>query len=179
MDLALAGKVFVVPAACVGLGRATAEQLVAEGAKVVLVARRPEQLEDAVAACRARTLPSVWLPSLRTIDGGRGLRPGCGNLGSSRRRHDQCGRTGQGRGADHPDATFAAAFDGVVIAALRTARAVVSAAPGPVSLGFVLSTSAQECSLTWPPRTSPAPVWRCSSAKWPMSSAPPAPAYSG
>ena len=50
MDLGLAGKVFVVTAASGGLGRATADQLVAEGAKVVLVARRPEQLEAAVAA---------------------------------------------------------------------------------------------------------------------------------
>lgn len=50
MDLHLADKVFVVTAASVGLGRATADQLVAEGARVVLVARDPERLASAVAA---------------------------------------------------------------------------------------------------------------------------------
>ena len=39
MDLGLTGKVFLVTAASGGLGRATAEQLVAEGARVFLVAR--------------------------------------------------------------------------------------------------------------------------------------------
>ena len=42
MDLGLTDKVFVVTAASGGLGRATADQLVAEGARVVLVARRAE-----------------------------------------------------------------------------------------------------------------------------------------
>ena len=49
MDLGLTDKVFVVTAASGGLGRATADQLVAEGARVVLVARRAEQLDAAVA----------------------------------------------------------------------------------------------------------------------------------
>ncbi|MFZ1117685.1 MAG: SDR family NAD(P)-dependent oxidoreductase, partial [Propionibacteriaceae bacterium] len=39
MDLGLADRVFVVTAASGGLGRATAQQLVSEGARVVLVAR--------------------------------------------------------------------------------------------------------------------------------------------
>lgn len=48
MDLGLKDRVFVVTAASSGLGRATATQLVAEGARVVLVARRAEVLEEAV-----------------------------------------------------------------------------------------------------------------------------------
>ena len=50
MDLGLTDRVFVVTAASGGLGRATADQLVAEGARVVLVARREQPLADAVAA---------------------------------------------------------------------------------------------------------------------------------
>jgi 3-oxoacyl-[acyl-carrier protein] reductase len=44
MDLGLADRAFVVTAASSGLGRAAAEQLVTEGARVVLVARRAEML---------------------------------------------------------------------------------------------------------------------------------------
>lgn len=48
MDLQLSDRVFIVTAASSGLGRATAAALVAEGAKVVLVARRTEVLAEAV-----------------------------------------------------------------------------------------------------------------------------------
>ena len=48
MDLGLADRAFLVTAASSGLGRATAQQLVAEGARVVLVARRAEMLAEAV-----------------------------------------------------------------------------------------------------------------------------------
>ena len=48
MDLGLTDRVFVVTAASGGLGRATAKQLVAEGARVVLVARRAAVLAEAV-----------------------------------------------------------------------------------------------------------------------------------
>lgn len=48
MDLQLSERVFIVTAASSGLGRATAAALVAEGAKVVLVARRTEVLAQAV-----------------------------------------------------------------------------------------------------------------------------------
>ena len=64
MDLGLTDRVFVVTAASSGLGRATAEQLVAEGARVVLVARRAEVLDEVVAALGARPR------------GGAGRRPG-------------------------------------------------------------------------------------------------------
>ena len=47
MDLGLAGRVCVVTGASSGIGRATALQLCAEGANVVLVARGEERLEAA------------------------------------------------------------------------------------------------------------------------------------
>ena len=48
MDLGLVDRAFLVTAASTGLGRATADQLVAEGARVVIVARRAELLAEAV-----------------------------------------------------------------------------------------------------------------------------------
>jgi 3-oxoacyl-[acyl-carrier protein] reductase len=50
MDLRLTDRVFLVTAASSGLGRATAEELVAEGARVVLVARRNAVLTEVVSA---------------------------------------------------------------------------------------------------------------------------------
>lgn len=47
------GKVIIVTGSSDGIGRATANRLAAEGAHVVLVARRPEPLAEAEAAIRA------------------------------------------------------------------------------------------------------------------------------
>jgi len=48
------GQGVIVTGASAGLGRALAEQLAAAGARVVLVARKPEPLEDVAAGIRAR-----------------------------------------------------------------------------------------------------------------------------
>src|ERR1700722_3862137 len=53
MELGIAGKVALVTAASKGLGRASAEALAAEGARVVINARGEEALREAEAAIRA------------------------------------------------------------------------------------------------------------------------------
>jgi 3-oxoacyl-[acyl-carrier protein] reductase len=50
MDLGLDGLVYIVTGGSGGLGRATAEALVADGAKVVVSGRQRESLDEAVAA---------------------------------------------------------------------------------------------------------------------------------
>ena len=54
MDLGLADRVFVLTGAGHGLGRAAADVLVAEGARVVLSARSAESVERAVDELGAR-----------------------------------------------------------------------------------------------------------------------------
>lgn len=54
MDLGLDGKVCVVTGASRGIGRAVAERLSAEGARVLLVARGERDVAAAAAACGAR-----------------------------------------------------------------------------------------------------------------------------
>jgi len=55
VDLQLAGKVALVTAASKGLGRASAEAIAAEGAKLAIVSRSRENVEAAAAAIRERT----------------------------------------------------------------------------------------------------------------------------
>lgn len=50
MDLHLTGRVVIVTGGTSGLGRATAEALVAEGARVVVASRSRERVDDTVAA---------------------------------------------------------------------------------------------------------------------------------
>jgi 3-oxoacyl-[acyl-carrier protein] reductase len=54
MDLGLEDRICVVTGASRGIGRATAERLSAEGARVLLVARTEEEVSAAAAACGER-----------------------------------------------------------------------------------------------------------------------------
>lgn len=55
MDLGLTGKVAIITGGSEGIGKAAAQSLAAEGAKVVICARRAEVLETAAAEIRAAT----------------------------------------------------------------------------------------------------------------------------
>ena len=59
MDLGLRGKVALVTAASKGLGRATAEELAAEGASVVICARGNEALQSAREEIASRTKSQI------------------------------------------------------------------------------------------------------------------------
>ena len=60
MDLGLRGKVALVAASSRGLGRAVAEELAREGARLVLCARGEAALRDTAAAIRARGTEVEW-----------------------------------------------------------------------------------------------------------------------
>lgn len=142
MDLGLVDKVFVVTAASSGLGRATAAQLVSEGARVVVVARRQEVLADVVAdlgSDRAVALPadladpqtatrscSLALDTYGRLDGALlsvGGPPAGSVLGTTEEQ-------------------WTTAFSSVFLAALRLTDAVVSAATATdLAIAWVLSTS--------------------------------------
>lgn len=142
MDLGLADRVFVVTAASGGLGRATATALVAEGARVVLVARRGELLAEAVAELgvdRAQAL-AADLADPTTAD--RACDLALQTWGRLDGALVSVGGPPAGPVLAVPDATWTAAFDSVFLAALRVTRAVVEHGTAPdLSLGWVLSTS--------------------------------------
>ena len=151
MDLGLTDKVFVVTAASGGLGRATADHLVAEGARVVLVARREQPLADAVAALGADRAVALAADLSAVDTAERATALALDTWGRLDGALVSVGGPPRGSVLDVDDATYLAAFDSVVVAALRTAREVVKAAAGPVTLGFVLSTSAKEPLATMAP----------------------------
>ena len=144
MDLGLTDKVFLVTAASGGLGRATADQLVAEGARVVLVARRPEPLADAVAALGSDRAVSLAADLGDADAATRATQLALDTWGRLDGALISVGGPPKGTVLGTTDDTYREAFDSVVVAGLRAARAVVEAAPGPVALAFVLSTSAKE-----------------------------------
>ncbi len=143
MDLGLTDKVFIVTAASGGLGRATADQLVAEGARVVLVARRETVLAEEVehyGADRAVFL-SADLAEPDTAD--RAAQLALDTFGRLDGALVSVGGPPRGGVLTNTDAEWCAAFESVFLAALRLARAVVANATGPVVLAFVLSSSAK------------------------------------
>ena len=141
MDLDLTDRVYVVTGGARGLGRATADVLVAEGARVVLSGRSQESLDDAVAA-----LGSV---------GGRGRRPTTPTPPRPARviaaALDTWGRLDgalvsvggppQGRLAEITDEQWSASFESVFLGAVRLAREVVDRLGEGGSLAFVLSST--------------------------------------
>ncbi len=68
MDLGLAGKVAIVTGGSEGIGKAAAASMSAEGASVVIAARRAEVLEDAATEIRAQTGGQVTTVSMDVMD---------------------------------------------------------------------------------------------------------------
>ncbi len=143
MDLGLDGKVFIVTGGGRGLGRATADLLVAEGARVVLSGRSEERLETAVAELGDA---AVGVVADNAIPGSEDLLLSVA--------HDSFGRIDgalisvggppAGSVMGTSDETWQASFESVFLGGLRIARAVASALLGQGgggSIAFVLSSS--------------------------------------
>jgi 3-oxoacyl-[acyl-carrier protein] reductase len=143
MDLGLTERVFLVTAASSGLGRATAQQLVTEGARVALVARRAEVLEEAVAAlggaASAVAVPGDLAdPELADTACERAL-AAFGRLDGAL---ISVGGPPAGSVLDTSTDDWQAAFESVFLAGLSVARAVVRHGTATdLALAWVLSTS--------------------------------------
>ena len=142
MDLGLADRAFLVTAASTGLGRATADELIAEGARVVLVARRAELLAEAVSqlgpdravalaadltdAGTAETACALALDAFGRLDGAL-ISVGGPPAGSVLETSEEQWRN---------------AFESVFLAALRVSRSVVRhGTANDLCIAWVLSTS--------------------------------------
>lgn len=141
MDLGLTDRTFVVTAASGGLGRATAAQLVAEGARVVLVARRGDVLEEAVAE-----LGSSAVSLAADLADPETAATACQLALSTFGRLDgaliSVGGPPAGSAAATTDAQWLEAFQSVFLAGLRVCRAVQQHSTGDdLAIAWVLSTS--------------------------------------
>jgi 3-oxoacyl-[acyl-carrier protein] reductase len=144
MDLGLTDRVFVVTGGSRGLGRATAEVLVAEGAKVVLAARDPDTLNETVASLGPDR--AFGVPTDLSVTGAeqRLIAAAVARYGQIDGALLSCGGPPAGGVLETSDEIWRAAFESVFLGPLRTARALASTMGDGGALAFVLSSSARE-----------------------------------
>lgn len=145
MDLQLTDKVFLVTGGARGLGRATADVLVAEDARVVLSGRSQDSLDAAVAELDAAAgRPAAVGVVADNADPGTPARllaaaeEAWGGLDGAL---ISVGGPPKGPVTAITDAQWTAAFESVFLGAVRLAREVGAALPDGGSLGLVLSSS--------------------------------------
>ncbi|HEU4908782.1 MAG TPA: SDR family oxidoreductase [Propionibacteriaceae bacterium] len=142
MDLGLEDRAFVVTAASSGLGRSAAEQLVAEGARVVIVARRAEMLAEAV----SRMGPDRAVALAADVTDPHTAETACAFALDAFGRLDgaliSVGGPPAGSVMDTGEDAWRGAFESVFLAALRVSKAVVRHSTArDLVIAWVLSTS--------------------------------------
>lgn len=140
MDLGLTDRVYVVTGGARGLGRATAEALVGEGACVVLSGRSQESLDSAVADLGERAVGIV-------ADNAHPDTPA--RLADAAREHwnrldgalVSVGGPPPGTVVDTTDEDWTRAFESVFLGGVRLGRELGAALGEGAALAYVLSTS--------------------------------------
>lgn len=140
MDTGLSGKVFLVTGGTKGLGRATAELLVAEGARVVVTGRDARSAE-AVAAELGDSAHGIGADNADPRTADALVRTALDRFGRLDGALISVGGPPPGTVMNTSDAAWTAAFDSVFLGTVRLARAIANAIEGPGSIAFVLSTS--------------------------------------
>lgn len=142
MDLGLADRVYVLTGASDGLGFATAEQLVADGARVVISSRAPERVAAAVEALGGPER-AIGLTADLTDPGTperlvAAAREQFGRLDGAL---ISVGGPPRGTAAQISDEQWRESFETVFLGTVRTARTVAAALTDGGAIGLVLSTS--------------------------------------
>ncbi len=141
MDLGLAGRVYVVTGGAGGLGRATAEALVGEGARVVVSGRSRDALDAAVAhlgpeAATALVADNADVKTPRRLV--EAARAAYGRLDGVL---VSVGGPAAGTVMDTADAHWSAALDSVFLGGLRIGRELGRELGEGGSIAYVLSSS--------------------------------------
>lgn len=142
MDLGLAGRVFVLTGASRGLGFATAQALVADGARVVISSRDPERVADAVDELGGDAHAAGVVADLADPETPRELVDTANDLfGRLDGALISVGGPAQGTAAGMTDDQWRSAFETVFLGSVRAARTFASALPEGGAVALVLSTS--------------------------------------
>ena len=142
MDLRLRDRVFVVTAASSGLGQATAAQLVAEGARVVLVARRESALAETVAELGAENAVALTADLAHSETAELAAQLALDSFGRLDGALVSVGGPAAGSALGTSEKDWLAGFESVFLAALRVTRAVVAhGTAADLAIAWVLSTS--------------------------------------
>jgi 3-oxoacyl-[acyl-carrier protein] reductase len=143
MDLGLKDRVYVVTGATRGLGNATARELVADGAKVVVSGRDGKSVADAAAALGPNAVGVA-------VDNADPDAPAM-LIGAAREHFGRfngvlvsVGGPPAGFVSDNTDEQWQAAFESVFLGAVRLARAASAELEAGGVIGFVLSGSVYE-----------------------------------
>ncbi|WDV50724.1 SDR family oxidoreductase [Streptomyces coeruleorubidus] len=143
MDLGLKDRVYIVTGATRGLGNASARELVADGAKVVVSGRDEKSVAEAAAALGPNAVgvavdnadpdaPAVLIRAARE------------HFGRFNGVLVSVGGPPAGFVADNTDEQWQAAFEAVFLGAVRLARAASAELEAGGVIGFVLSGSVYE-----------------------------------
>lgn len=143
MDLELADRVYIVTGGARGLGRATADVLVAEGARVVLSGRDQESLDAAVADLGGS---AVAVAADNADAGTPGLLLAAADEAWGRVDGALISVGGPPKGpvSTMSDEQWSQAFGSVFLGAVRLAREIGAVLPDGGSLALVLSSSVKE-----------------------------------
>ncbi|MEY9968984.1 3-oxoacyl-[acyl-carrier protein] reductase [Streptacidiphilus sp. MAP12-16] len=145
MDLGLDGRVYAVTAATRGLGFASAAELVADGAKVVLTGRSQASVDDAVKRLGGPDRALGVVADNAAVDTGD-------RLVAAAREHFgrvdgvliSVGGPPAGTSLEATDEQWQDAFGSVFLGAIRIARTFAAALGEGGAIGFVLSGSVRE-----------------------------------
>ncbi|MEU3754835.1 SDR family oxidoreductase [Streptomyces olivoreticuli] len=143
MDLGLKDRVYVLTGASRGLGNATARELVADGAQVVITGRDEKSVTAAAEELGPRAL-GVAADNADPAAAGRLIATARERFGRFDGILISVGGPPPGSAADSTDEQWRAAFESVFLGAVRTARTAAAELSDGGVIGFVLSGSVRE-----------------------------------
>ncbi|MFB6891963.1 SDR family oxidoreductase [Kitasatospora sp. NPDC056327] len=149
MDLGLQNKVYVVTGATRGLGLATARELAADGARVLVTGRSAEAVDAAVSGLAAlgggpEAVHGLVADNADPATAERLVGTAVERFGRLDGVLISVGGPQAGPVADTPEEAWRDAFESVFLGALRIARAAAAALGEGGVIGFVLSSSVRQ-----------------------------------